>query len=53
MINRLPLKKGQPSRRTGLMMGVTGQQGMVSPPGRLIPPLACPGFVFVHHFSDF
>ena len=27
----------------GLAAGVTGQQGMLTPPGHLIPPLVCPG----------
>ena len=35
-----------PDQDYGLTAGVTGQQGMLTPPRHLIPPLVCPGSVF-------
>ena len=32
-----------PDQDCGLTAGVTGQQGILTPPKHLIPPLVCPG----------
>ena len=35
----------------GLTVGVTGQQGMLTPPRHLIPPLVYPGIHVVFHIG--